>query len=112
MQEALEETQETGGSLQFVARRFDVSDQTDYRIDQLSVLPKAECIAVRVDQIREGTQPVPLGLVMRVFELPRIGSFAWRFQFHESHEGVVNGNRVVGTRFQIADRRFAYGSYG
>jgi hypothetical protein len=111
VEEALENAQKAGGSSQFVARRFDVPDQTDYGIDQFPILPEAECIAVRVDQVREGAQPVPLGLVMGVLELPRIGSLARRFQFHEAHEGVVNGNGVVGTRFQIADERFAYGGY-
>src|ERR1019366_9184265 len=49
---------------------------------------------------------------MRVFEFARIGPFARRFQFNESHERLVNGDGVVRPRLQIADGRFAHGGDG
>ena len=49
----------------------------------------------------------PLRLVMRVFELARVRALARRFQFDETDERVVNRDRVVRSRFQIAERRLA-----
>ena len=109
-EESLEQAQQARRRLKFVARRFDVSDQREHRIHQLPVLPKAERIPIRVDQIGKRVEFLPLRFVMRVFELPWIGALARRFQFNESHQRLVNGNGVVGARLQVADRGFAHGS--
>ena len=111
-EELLEQTQQARRGLQRVARGLDVADERDHGVHQFPVLPEAEGVAVRVQQVRKRVEFLPLRLVMRVFELAGVGAFAGRFQFDEPHQRLVDGDRVVGARLQVADGRFAHGSDG
>jgi hypothetical protein len=78
-QEIFKEVQQTCRGFQVAARRFDVADQVDEWTNQLAILPKAKGVAIRVDEVRKGTEFSPLLLVMEIFELTRVSSLARGF---------------------------------
>ncbi len=92
--------------MKFVTRGFNVSDESNNRIDQLAILPKAKGIAICVDQVREGTQLVPLQLIVGVPEFAWVCAFTRCLQFNKPDECIVHRDCVVGPGFQIGYRRW------
>ena len=76
-------------------------------VHQLAIAPQAEAIAVRVDQVRQVLQPLPLFLVVLVLEAARIGTFAGRLELDESDQRALHGHGVIGTNLQVGEGRFA-----
>ena len=71
--------------------------------DQLAVLPKAERVAVRIDEIGQRLEFFPLLFVVRVFELARVGAFSRCLQFNEPGQRLVNRHCIVRARLEVAD---------
>ena len=102
-EEILEEREQARRCRERVTGCFDVAEERDDGIDQLAILPKAERVAVGVEDVRQRAQFFPLGLVVRIAELARVRAFARRFQFHKTDERVMNGDRVIRPRLQFAE---------
>lgn len=106
-EEFLEETEQAGRGLEPGAGGFDVAEECDDGIHEFAVLPKAEGIAVGVEEVRQGMELLPLRLVVRVFEFAGVRAFAGGLEFDEADKRSVNRNCVVGTGLQSGERRLA-----
>jgi hypothetical protein len=83
------------------ARGFDIAFEADDLPLQLAVLPEAERIAVGVEDVRQRLELAPLLPVVLVRKPARIGTLARRLDLDEADQGVVDADRVVGTRREV-----------
>ena len=70
---------------------------------RLNALPSVFC----VEKIWKRLELVPLLSVMCVIELARIGTLSRCFDFDKADKGIVDGDRIIRTCFQIGKSRFA-----
>lgn len=68
-------------------------------------MPQAERIAIRVDQIRQRFELVPLGFVMGVFEASRVRPLAGGFDFDKADQQFGAQDGEVGSGLQFGDLR-------
>ena len=72
-----------------------------------SIVPKAETIAVGINEIWQRSKLIPLLFVMQVMEFARIGAFARSLHLNETHQSLADGDGEVRTGFQLGERRFS-----
>ena len=90
-----------------LAGRLDVARETDHGFDQLAILPKAEFVAIRVEQIRQRAEFFPLRLVVRILEFTRVRALSGSLEFDVAGERAMHRDRVVRPRLQLTDRGLA-----
>ena len=108
LQEIPEQRQQTRPRHQCRASGLDVTLQAHHGGHQFAVVPEAELVAIAVEQVGQGLQPLPLGLVVRVLEAARVSAFARRLQLDEADQRAVHGGGVVGPGAQIGDGTLAH----
>ncbi len=74
---------------------------------EFAVAPKAEAVAVGIDEVGQGLELAPLRLVVRVGEFARVAALARRLDLDEADKRVVDADRVIRPRLQMRERRFA-----
>ncbi len=87
-------------------RRLDITVKKDDGA-LLAIAPEAECIAVRVHQVRKRLELAPLPFVVRISGLTRVRAFARRFDLDEPDERIVDRHCVVGACLDFAERGLA-----
>ena len=103
LKEVGEQRYEVPRGCQLVASRSHIAPQVnDIRL-QLTVSPKAESVAIAVDQIRKGLKLGPLLLVMTVMESARIGALARCLQFDETDQTTLSRDRIVWSSLEVGD---------
>ena len=107
LQKIDDERQQRGGAGKLCARALDITVQTDDIARKLSIAPKAERVAVCVDQVRQRLELIPLLFVVRIIEFAWIGAFARSLYLNETHQSVADGDGEVRTGFQRGERGFS-----
>ena len=82
------------------------SSRTIFR-GEFAVAPKAEAVAVGIDEVRQGLELAPLRLVVRVGEFARVAALARRLDLDEADKRIVDDDGVVRPGLQLRERRFA-----
>ena len=95
-----------------VARCAHVARERDHLPPELTVAPQAERVAVGIDEVGERLELLPLRLVVPIREPPWIGAFPGSLDLDETDKCVLDGDSVIGPRFEIGQRRLAYGDDG
>ena len=103
LKEVLEKREETRARCERAAGRFDVSFEFDNFPLQLTVLAKAECIAIGVEDVGKPGQPLPLRLVMRVLELARVVNLPDRSCPSSCGDGIL-GATILRTPLVVTQR--------
>ena len=75
---------------------------------ELAVSPKAEGVAVGIDEIGEGLEFSPLLLVMPVLELRRVGALSRGLDLDETDQRAVSRDREIGTDHQVGQPRLTH----
>ena len=110
-EEVLEQQLEGRRGIEFVAGRLDIAMKPDDRAGVLTAPTEAELVAVGIEEVRQRLQLLPLRLVVRVTELPRIGPLARGLDLNEPDEHPTGGHRVVGPGLELADCRLPDGRH-
>lgn len=92
---------------QLRAGGFDVAfEQDDFR-GEFAIAPKAEPVAVGIDEIGQGFEFAPLRLVVQVGEFAGVTAFAGGLDLDEANKRIIDADRVIRPRLQMRERRFA-----
>ena len=107
LEEVSEQRYETVRRCQLAAGCRDIALQMNDPPLKLAVPPKAERVAVGVDQIGKGLELRPLLLIVLVLEAARISPLARRFDFDKANQGVSACDGIVGPRLEVSERSLA-----
>lgn len=102
----VDQREQLGRSRKACPRRLDVACQRDDLALQRPVAPQREGLSVRVEEVRQGLQLVPLRLVVAL-ELARIGPLGRRLQLDMADQRAVHVDGVVRPRLQRRHPRLA-----
>src|SRR3972149_4102647 len=95
-QEALKKAQKARRWLKLLPRGFDIADKGQNGSYDLAVTPEAERVPIGIDQVRQGTELLPLLFIVRLLEPPRVRALAGSFQLHDPCQCAMNADREIG----------------
>ncbi len=79
----------------------------DYVALKFAVAPQAERVAIGIDQIGKRLQFDPLLLIVRIVEVPWIGTFAGCLHFDEPDKRIRYGDCEIGACLHFSESRLA-----
>ena len=93
--------------LELRAGGFDIAFEQDDFSSGFAVAPKAEPVAVGIDEIGQGLEFAPLRLVVGVGESAWVAALARRLDLDEADKCIADADRVIRPRQQMRERRLA-----